>query len=202
MRTLRWIIPVVMVSYLTACGSSPPTSYYTLDPVYADATQVDLGELRIGVGSFDFPDLLDRPQIVLRGTGNEVILNEFGRWADDLDRRFQAVVARNLVVAAGTDHVYEHPWRENFDVDYRVLGIVDQFSADTSGVIRLKVRWVVQSDSSLDTLVTREGAYSENADPDDYGDIAAAMSRTIASFSGDIASEIARLKPGKAPEGE
>jgi len=187
MRTLRGIVPVILVLCLTACGSSPPTSYYTLDPVYAGATQVDLGELRIGVGPFDFPGLLDRPQIVLRGTGNEVILSEFDRWADDLDRRFQTTVARNLVVATGSDHVYEHPWRENFDVDYRILGIVDQFSADTSGTVRLRIRMVVQGGSSLDTLATHEGNYSESADPDDYGAIAAAMSRAAASSVADMA---------------
>lgn len=187
MRTLRTIIPVVAVLCLTACGSSPPTRYYTLNPVYSGSTVSDLGETRIGVGPFLFPELLDRPQIVIRGTGNEVILSEFERWADDLDRRFQTVVAQNLVAATGSAHVYEHPWRENFDVDYRVLGVIDRFSADTTGAVRLRVRWVVQSGSSLDTLATHEADYSEKADPDNYSDIAAAMSRATASASADMA---------------
>jgi uncharacterized lipoprotein YmbA len=198
MRTLRGIVPVILVLCLTACGSSPPTSYYTLDPVYSGPTLADMGDLRIGVGPFIFPDLLDRPQIVLRGTGNEVIVSEFDRWADDLDGRFQAIVARNLVIATGTDHVYEHPWRDNFDVDYRILGIVDQFSADSGGTVRLRIRWVVQDSSGKDTLATHEGVYNESTDPDDFGSIAAAMSRAAASSAADMArilGDVATRKP-------
>ena len=193
MRTIRAIVPAIMALFLTACGSSPPTSYYTLDPVYSGPTIDHLGEVRIGVGPFVFPELLDRPQIVVRGDRNEVILSEFARWADDLEQRFQAVVARNLVVAIGTGHVYEHPWRDNFNVDYRVLGIVDRFSVDTTGTVKLKVRWVAQDGTGPDMLVTQEGVYTENANPDDFGDIAAAMSRVAASFAGDIAKNIPEL---------
>ena len=193
MRVVSGMVSVLAIVLVAACGSSPPTSYYTLEPVYAGPTAENLDAVRIGVGPFVFPELLDRPQIVVRGDRNEVILSEFARWADDLEQRFQAVVARNLVVAIGTGHVYEHPWRDNFNVDYRVLGIVDRFSVDTTGTVKLKVRWVAQDGTGPDMLVTQEGVYTENANPDDFGDIAAAMSRVAASFAGDIAKNIPEL---------
>jgi uncharacterized lipoprotein YmbA len=198
MRTFRALVPAIMALFLTACGTSPPTSYYTLDPVYSGPTADNLGAVRIGVGPFVFPELLDRPQIVIRGDRNQVVLSEFARWADDLEQRFQAVVARDLVVAIGTDHVYEHPWRDNFGVDYRVLGVVDRFAAHTSGTVSLKIRWVVQDGDGTNTLVTHEGHYTENADPDNFGDIAAAMGRATASASADMArklEEVAAARP-------
>ena len=193
MRTLRSIVPAIMTLFLTACGSSPPTSYYTLDPVYSGPTAENLGEVRIGVGPFVFPELLDRPQIVIRGDRNQVVLSEYARWADDLEMRFQAVVARDLIVATGTEHVYEHPWRDNFSVDYRILGVVDRFAAHTNGTVSLKIRWVVQDGDGETTLATHEGHYTGNADPGDYGDIAAAMGRATASASADMARKLGEV---------
>lgn len=189
-KILYWTVPVLAMLLVAACGSSPPTSYYTLDPVYSGPTVDNLGSASIGVGPFVFPELLDRPQIVIRGDRNQVILSEYARWADDLERRFQAVVARDLVVATGTDHVYEHPWRDNFSVDYRILGIVDRFAAHTSGTVSLKIRWVIQDGDGENTLVTHEGHYTENVDPANYGDIAAAMGRATANASADMAQKL------------
>ncbi|MGI9265496.1 MAG: PqiC family protein [Gammaproteobacteria bacterium] len=193
MKILRRTVAVSTMLLVTACGSSPPTSYYTLDPVYSGSTADGLDAVRIGVGPFVFPELLDRPQIVIRGDRNQVVLSEYARWADDLEKRFQAIVARDLVVATGTDHVYEHPWRDNFAVDYRILGVVDRFAAHTSGTVSLKIRWVVQDGDGEKTLATHEGHYSESADPGDYGDIAAAMGRATASASSDIAQTLAEV---------
>jgi uncharacterized lipoprotein YmbA len=176
---------------LGACGSSPPTRYYTLDAGHSGGPVVDLSELSIGVGPFYLPDLLDRPQIVVRGSGNEVIINEFERWADDMGTRFQAVVAQNLVQVTGSAHVYEHPWRDNFSTDYRILGTVDEFAANTSGAVRLKIRWVIQDGKGEAVLATREGVYTESADADQYGQIAAAMSRAIGTMATEMAGVLA-----------
>jgi len=190
MRVFSGTVSVLAMLLVAACGSSPPTSYYTLDPVYAGPTGVSLDEARIGVGPFIFPALLDRPQIVVRGHRNEVILSEYARWADDLEQRFQAVVARDLVVATGTSHVYEYPWRDNFSVDYRILGAVDGFAPHTNGEVSLKIRWILQDGDGDKTLMTHHGHYTEKADPDNYGEIAAAMGRAIASASADMAQKL------------
>jgi uncharacterized lipoprotein YmbA len=193
MRVVSGMVSVLAIVLVAACGSSPPTSYYTLDPVYSGPTAENLDAVRIGVGPFVFPELLDRPQIVIRGDRNQVVLSEYARWADDLEKRFQAVVARDLVVATGTDHVYEHPWRDNFVVDYRILGVVDRFAAHTSGTASLKIRWVIRDGDGEKTLLTHAGHYTESADPGDYGDIAAAMGRVTASASADMARKLAEV---------
>ena len=200
MRFCRTIVVLSAALLLTSCGSSPPSRFYSLDPVFQQSQVTDLGDLQIGCGPFELPDRLDRPPIVVRGTRNEVIIDEFSRWADDLGQRFQSVVARNLVVATGSARIFERPWRDELEMDYLVSGKVDEFSADTEGKVKLVVRWMIMNDKTPGVLEARESVYSEAADPDDYGDIAAAMSRTVASFAGDIASEIEKLEAAR-PQG-
>ena len=191
MKALWTVTLATAVLSLGACGSSPPTRYFTLDASNGGSPVTGLSDVSIGVGPFMLPDLLDRPQIVVRGSGNEVIINEFERWADDINTRFQAVVAQNLVVATGSKHIYEHPWRNNFSTDYRILGTVDEFAANTSGAVRLKIRWVIQDGEGEEVLATREGVYTESADADQYGQIAAAMSRAIGAMATEMAGVLA-----------
>ena len=194
MRSLRTVFLLMVTMSLAACGTSPPARFYTLDPVY-DGPQIgDLAELRIGTGPFHFPSMLDRPSIVVRGEGNEIIIDQFARWADDLQGRFHSVLMRNLVLATGAKQVYEFPWRDELNVDYSAIGIVDVFSADTTGKVMLAVRWMIVDGESGTTLVVKESTYYESSDPDDFGEMAVAMSKTIGRFATDVARELTTLK--------
>ena len=84
---------------LSACGSPPRERFYTLDapepPVAAD------GAPSISVGPVSIPELVDRPQLVVRVRPNEVVLTEQERWAEPLRGAITRVVAANLAAALG-----------------------------------------------------------------------------------------------------
>lgn len=175
---------------LVSCASSPTSRFYTLDAVY-DGPTYRIAELQIGIGPFELPRYLDRPQFVVRGDGNRLIVSEFDRWADVLTDRFDAVLVRNLVIATESPAVLGHPWRRDFSPTYRVAGVVDRFEADGSGTVTLEVRWAVLSDNENEIEDTFRSVYTESASPGDYNAIAAAMSRTVAAFAADIAADVA-----------
>ena len=181
---------VATLAVLPACSSSPTSRFYTLDTVY-DGGTYPIGELQIGIGPFELPRYMDRPQFVVRGDGNRLIVSEFDRWADALTDRFDAVLVRNLVMATGSPAVLGHPWRRDFSPTYRVTGVVDRFEADGTGSVVLEVRWAVLSDDEKDIEATFRSIYTEVASPGDYNSIAAAMSRTVAAFAADIAADVA-----------
>lgn len=181
---------VATLAVLTACSSSPTSRFYTLDAVY-DRPTYPIGELQIGIGPFDLPRYLDRPQFVVRGAGNRLIVSEFDRWADALTDRFDAVLVRNLVIATESPAVLGHPWRRDFSPTYRVTGVVDRFEADGTGNVVLEVRWAVLGDEENEIEETFRSIYTEAASAGDYNSIAAAMSRTVAAFAADIAADVA-----------
>lgn len=184
------IAMLATLSGLVACSSSPTSRFYTLDAVYDGATY-PIDELQIGIGPFGLPRYLDRPQFVVRGDGNRLIVSEFDRWADALTDRFDAVLVRNLVIATESPAVLGHPWRRDFSPTYRVTGVVDRFEADGTGNVVLEVRWAVLSDDEKDIEASFRSIYTEAASPGDYNSIAAAMSRTVAAFAADIAADVA-----------
>ena len=59
------------------------------------------------------------------------------------------------------------------------------------------VRWMIMDGETSRILKVHESVYSDTTVPNDYGDIAAAMSRTAASFAIDIASEIGKLEAAR-----
>ena len=82
-----------------ACGNPPRERFYTLDapepPVAAD------GAPSIAVGPVSVPELVDRPQLVVRLGANQVALEEQARWAEPLRGAIARVVAANLATALG-----------------------------------------------------------------------------------------------------
>ena len=109
---MRWL-PLLLV--LAACSSPPRERFYTLDaPEPPAAAQ---GAPSIAVGPVTVPDLVDRPQIVVRGGPNQVHIVEQARWAEPLRSAIARVVAANLAAELGMR--LAGPAR-NADADYRV----------------------------------------------------------------------------------
>jgi uncharacterized lipoprotein YmbA len=186
-------IPTGLIAVLligTACSSSPASRFYTLDVAY-DGPVHTLGGQQLGVGPFEMPSYLDRPQIVVRGDGNRLVVSEFDRWADALPERFERVLVRDLVIATGSPAILSHPWRRDFDTAYHVTGVVDRFEADRTGTVVLEVRWAVIDSEDGGIGSAFHSVYREDAEPGDYGAITSAMSRAVAAFAGDIAADAA-----------
>lgn len=190
MRSTVFMVLVAMLGGIAACSSSPTSRFYTLDASY-DGPIHAIGDRQIGIGPFEMARYLDRPQIVIRGSGNRVVISEFDRWADALPERFEHVLVRDIVIATGSPAVLSHPWRRDFSPAYRVTGIVDRFEADRDGNVVLEVRWAVLGGADSDIEETFRSIYTERAEPGDYDTTVAAMSRAIAAFAADIAADIA-----------
>jgi uncharacterized lipoprotein YmbA len=108
---MRWLLPVLL---LAACGSPPRTSFYTLDAPEPPAAAE--GAPAIAVGPVSGPEIVDRPQIVVRLGANQVQIVEQARWAEPLRIAIARVVAANLASTLGARVVAGR----NGDADYRI----------------------------------------------------------------------------------
>ncbi len=109
-----------MLRSLPTVASSPATQGAGSDPVLV------LGPVRIAA-------YLDRPQIVTKGSGSEVKLSEFERWAEPLTDNIKAVLASNLSVLVPTERISFYPARLPPEVDLRIAVEVLRFDGSLGG---------------------------------------------------------------------
>src|SRR5215468_4864188 len=100
MRRLAAFALVCTVALLVAGCSSPPAKFYTLS---ADAPPASTtSKLTVVVGPVSVPSVIDRPQIVVTSSANEVTVDEYSRWASPVQDNITRVVADNLAALLGT----------------------------------------------------------------------------------------------------
>ena len=179
---------------LSACGSSPPVHYFSLSPSVTMIGQEADDDVALGFGPIRMPEYLDRSQMVTRGSGQEIRIDEFNRWAEPLSTAFHRIVSADVDNSVDGLVVVAFPWESavRAGVDYRLLGDVTRFDADRSGRVILDVQWgVVEIASKERVIKPHRTRYETRAgSPDDPASIASAMNEALADFSRDIAREM------------
>lgn len=185
---------LLLVLALAGCVSStPPSRFYMLTPeiAAADGGSVPIDVRIVGVGPIQLPRYLLRPQMVTRDQDNELVLDEFSRWGDQLDLQFGRVVSENLAVLSAKAAVLQFPWRQDFKPDLRVVGDVTRFEAQRSGTAELRLRWGVVDMATGETVSVHDSSYRTTVDASDPGSIAVALSTLVADFSREAATALA-----------
>lgn len=192
--TRRRLVVLIGLVALAACAETQPTRFYTLSPVVPDAQAAGAAQedLVVGVGPVTLPAYLERSQIVTRAGANRVTLAEFDSWIEPLEAMVPRVLAENLARRLGTDDVLVLPTRRTMALDYRVEIEVLRFDADPGGDAVLDARWRVFDRGDDQVAGDRATIRERTAPPDDYGALAAAMSRALGTLSRDIAAAIGR----------
>ena len=193
--TARSITLCAVVSLLiAACGSSPPVRYFALSPMDTVQRQDPDDSVTLGVGPLRLPEYLNRSQMVTRGAGSELEIDEFSRWAEPLTQALHRVVSTDVDNMMNGVMVIAFPWEAvvHNDVDYRLLGEVTRFDADRSGRVVLDIQWTIY-DASAEVVAVpphRRSYETRAAKSDDPADVASAMNDALAMFSRDVVSEL------------
>jgi len=192
--TARSITLCVLVSLLVAaCGSSPPVRYFALSPMDSVQRQDPDDAVTLGLGPLRLPEYLNRSQIVTRGSGSELEIDEFSRWAEPLTLALHRVVSADVDNMMDGVIVIAFPWEAvvRNEVDYRLLGEVTRFDADRSGRVVLDIQWAITDVSAGVAVLIRRSKYETRASrPDDPAIVTSAMNDALAMFSRDVVSEL------------
>lgn len=192
-RTIQYFVTFCFL-VIAGCGSSPTVHYYALDTIDSRVAQDDEGSPIIAVGAFRMPEYLNRSQMVTRGPGAEINVDDFNRWAEPLDDAIHRVLASNLDVLLESVVVVAFPSSAVLNIDYRLMGRFDRFTSGQDGLVVLDVQWgMVDSTGAVRLSPRRVRFESQATRPDDPGSIAQAMSDVLAQFCRDIAGEIASI---------
>lgn len=183
-----------LAAMLAACASSPPVKYYSLGPGTVPATPDKADAAVMAFGPLRVPEYLNRSQLVTRGTGSDLTVHEYDRWAEPVEEAMHRVVAAQLDSQLDGVIVVAYRALQTLPVDYRLLGQVDRFEADTSGKVVLQLQWTVLDKDQHALIPPRRDRYeAQAAPPGDPGAIAGAMNQALDRFSTDAAGRIRKV---------
>lgn len=180
----------LLVAALSGCANTPKTSFYTLSvvPAPAEAAPVPVA-YRVAVGPVTVPDVVDRPQLVVRVAANQVTLLDQHHWAEPLRSEIPRVIAADLAGLLGGAQVSGYG-RGGGDADYRVRVDIHDFDSVPGEGVRLDALWSVQrgAESRLGRSAIRV------ASGPGYDALVAAHGTALARMSRDIAGIIEAMQ--------
>ncbi len=188
---------------ISACGfgQTRPSRFYSLS---ADAHLTPLPviirkPLSVVVGPLQLPAYLQRPEVILRQTANEISLEEFHRWAEPLEQEIPRVMVNNLLRLLPTDNIDVYPTRL-FHHYYSVPLNFFRFEAAADGLVQLQAQWSIIDSRSDEILMMRSVELNTEVDGDGFAATAAAQSRLLAQLSRTIAESILQLSAADKPQ--
>jgi hypothetical protein len=182
---------------MTSCASSPPIRYYTLSAEGASPRAAAMKHPASGPYAIDavsIPDILDRPQIVLRTSTNAVEMLDDDRWAAPLPDQLERVLAAELSARLGPDAVIDPGLPTNVQAERRITVSILGFEPRENGESSLEASWVI-SDAKSGSTVTSNRVFRTRHVATTKGpgviDIVGTMSGLVAETADDIATAIA-----------
>jgi uncharacterized lipoprotein YmbA len=190
--TIAWALALPL---LTACASSPPTSFYTLASLPAETiAAAKLPTATVAIGPVALPDYLDRPQIVTRDSAYSVRLATFDNWAGPLADMLPRVLVEDLALRLPGDRVAGFPQVSGSSFDYRVAVDVLRFDVDTGGTAMLVANWQVYDRVAPRAVLVADATFTQPGIAGDHQAGAAALSSTLAQLSDRIAADVASVR--------
>jgi uncharacterized lipoprotein YmbA len=145
--------------------------------------------LSIAVGPVSVPTIVDRQEIVVSKSANEVHLDDLHRWASPVSEALARTVADDLAALLGAPQVTLFPQKASANAAYRVAIEVQRFESMPGKSVRLDATWTVRQMAEGKSRTGRTDV-TEPSTGAGYDDVAAAHSRAAERLSRDIGEAI------------
>jgi uncharacterized protein len=202
MTGFRWGL-LLLIPLVAGCAETrPPPNLHVLSALPRDAdsgpgsTAASRGPV-VGVEQANVPEYLDRPEIVVRTSANTLELTQGDRWGQRLQGDVTRVIAENLRGLLPSDNVFVLPLRRREPVAMTVAVDITSFERDASGNAVLNAYWTVLDGQTEAERAGARARYTEPVEGEGVEAIVAAMNRTLAALSRDIAAGIKRASTRK-----
>ena len=180
--------------FVLGCASSPASRFYTLSSLQEGGRRpgefpTDQG-LTIVVGPIQFPEYLDRTEIVTRPSSNKITVSDFDLWAGSFAEDFSRTLAENLSVLLSTESVIVYPGPRSSLAQYRITMDVIRFDGSLGGDVSLIVRWAILEGKERKLVSGRKSTITEPSGAQGYEAMVAASSRALEKLSREIAEAV------------
>jgi uncharacterized protein len=183
---IRTIFILFTILALVGCvGTSK--SFYVLT---ADGPAPSGGGPSIGVGPVVIAEYLDRPNLIIAESGNQLGIAEDHRWAGDLSSSVARVTAANLGRRLNTGNVRTYPWRGDDEMMYQVTLDVRQLHGTADGYAVIEAGWRAYSLPDRKLRASKTFVDREALDADGYQPLVAAQSKLLSRLASEIATSL------------
>lgn len=182
----RIFLIFVAILMFVGCGSRHP-SFYTLS---AEGPGQSGGGIGIGVGPVILAEYVNRSNLVVQTSANQIEVAQDHLWAGNLDHSISRVVSINLSRNLMTGNIRTYPWSRDSELDYQVAMDVREFVAGHDGYARLQASWRVYALPSRRMVGKNTFTGEEPISSGDFESMVAAQSRLLGKLSEEIAQEI------------
>ena len=190
------LIMLCISGLLSACASTPPTHFYTLEsqshPPMAASTAIIKKRL-IGIGPLSLPALLDRSQIVTRTDNNSVQMAEFDQWAAPLKDNVIAVLSKNLATLQPNAIVRAYPWGVYGNVDYRVIIDISRFDTQLGKSVNLEASWAIMEEKNHTIVSNGQAKIEQRLNDASYNSAAQGLSKLLSELSQQLSRALTQL---------
>ncbi|MFL9991056.1 PqiC family protein [Paraburkholderia sediminicola] len=194
MRSSLTVAVALALAALCGCASSPKSDFYTLSAAAPQTGNPPAVPIAVLIGVVTVPDLVDRPQIVVRSGDNTVDIDEFARWADPLKSQIPRVVRADLGQLLNSSMVSTYPMGGDSASAYRVQLDIQRFDAALGDAVTVDVLWSVAPPGKKPPLSGRSTVH-EPCTGAGFDGVVAAYSRALGTVSRDIAVAIRPASP-------
>lgn len=188
------VLSSLIAAALPGCGTSPQARFFTLasEPAPQSASSAGGATVSIIVGPVTVPELVDRPQFVVRAAANRVEIAEQARWAAPLKSEIPRVIADHLGRLVEGSRTATSSSRATAAPDFRVMIDIQRFDSAPGDGATIEASWTVKGrdGGSLGgrSLVREPSGGS-------YDELVMAHSRALSIVSRDIAAAITASLP-------
>jgi uncharacterized lipoprotein YmbA len=185
---------------LSGCAGSPKSDFYTLSAQVPQASNVPANNVQaapitVVIGVVTIPELVDRPQIVVRTGDNTVDIDEFARWADPLKSQIPRVIRADLAQLLNSPLVSTYSMGGDTASTYRVQLDVQRFDAALAHTVTVDVLWSIAPPGKK-PLMSGRSTVTEPCSGAGFDGVVAAYSAALATVSREIA---AAIRPPASP---
>ena len=183
--------------FLAGCNLVPPpqadtTRYYVLSAPAASVPEAAPGALRLGLKELRIADYLDTRDIVVRKGANELVLQDYARWAEPLESGIGRVLRARLLSDPGIAAVSSPPFAIGVPRDYDLTVEILHCEGDSDSA-RFAARVEIASAADGHVVARRvfvapQGSWNGR----DFGKLAALLSEDVSALGADIAGALLR----------
>lgn len=185
-----WIATLCLAVVTASCSRSPRVTFYTLEPAAQIETLAPVtADPAVAVGPVTLPEVVDRPQLVVRVGANRVEILESHRWAEPLTSEIPRLMAENLRRLLRSDRVSSYYQHAGVDADYRVLVDIQRFESSPGEGVTIEAVWSLRRTAG-GASKTGRSLVREPVDAVGYDPLVAAYGRALLAVSRDLAEAI------------
>lgn len=187
---IRLLLLCVVLAALSGCAGSPRINFYTLDaPPYPETLGAASSRFDVLLGPLSLPEMVDRPQLVVRSGDNRVEIVDTSRWAQPLKSELARALAANLARDLGTLRVFLAGQGMTGEPDLRVSVDILRFESRPADEATIEARWIIYRKGGT-TPLTGHALARETVHGEGHELLVAAHGRALARIGREIAEAI------------